>query len=191
MKDYLFTFILLWGVLLPRESQAQAFSNLYVAGMAETTSFPFTRYLPFHPGLEVGTTLWHTDRGPFTHRANAFLGGYHHRLHENGIYLRGEYQLTYPIQDLVGIDLPVGFGYQHTFYPGETYSQDPETGEWSEARQFGKPHALVNFGLGVTFLKTERVQPFIRQESTIDLPLFNSFALIRNFVKLGVNIQLN
>lgn len=171
--------------------KAQKPQNLFFALTSETYAFPMTRFAPIHPGLEIGTTLVERSGNHIDHNINAFVGVYHHRLVENGFYLRGEYAFTYKIKNTLGISIPLGGGYQHSFYPGELYEQDPQTGQWSKKTQFGKPHALVEFGLGLTYLKPKRIQPFVRYESVIDFPLYNSFLTTRAFLKLGVNLHLN
>lgn len=172
------------------DAKAQKLENVFVSAMTETSAFPFSRYLPIHPGLEIGTTFFQVEGERSLHRGNFFLGGYTHRKIENGFYLRGEYVYTYKFKDLVGVNLPVGLGYQHSFYPGEAYTQNPESGEWEKARQIGKPHGLVNFGIGFTWLNNSRIQPFVRHENVIDIPFFNGFTTVRTFLKLGVEIKI-
>lgn len=184
----LLTFLLLLGA---GNAKGQLIDNLFVAATNESMAFPFTRYFPIHPGLEIGTTLWRSEGERSLHRANVFVGGYTHRRMENGLYLRGEYAYTYKLRDILGIDLPLGLGYMHAFYPGVTYAQNPEDGTWAEARQIGKPHGLVTGGFGFTLLKSDRFQPFVRQETAIDLPLYNGFVSIKTFVKIGLDIKFN
>ncbi len=90
----------------------------------------------------------------------------------------------------ISIDFPIGLGYQHSFYPGTVYEQDNITGSWEAKRQWGKPHGLVKFGLGFAYLKAEKVHPFIRQESVIDIPFFNGFLNTRTLVIVGVYFKL-
>ena len=170
---------------------SQKIHALSISAMTETTSYPFTRYLPIHPGLEVGTTFWLKEKNNSKHQINAYLGGYHHKKLENGFYLRGEYAYTYSIKNIIGLDLPLGVGYQHTFYPGEVYEQNAESGNWEKMNHFGKPHTIVNCGFGLRILNLGKVQPFIRHESALDIPLYNGFLNLRTFLKLGINIKLN
>ncbi|MFD1552913.1 hypothetical protein DNU06_07890 [Putridiphycobacter roseus] len=183
--------LLVFAILTQGTLQAQKLNNLSIALTNETYSFPFTRFLPLHPGLEIGTTLFQSKSGNSTHHINAYLGGYHHQKVENALYLRTAYSYQYNIKNTIGIDAPVGIGYQHTFYPGETYVQNTDTGAWENKKQWGKSHALLTFGLGLTYLKANRLQPFIRYESNIDLPLYNSYLTTRTFFKLGMHIKLN
>lgn len=170
--------------------EAQEINNLYIAAMSETFSFPFTRFTPIHPGLEIGTSMLKKEKQKGVHNINVFLGGYYHQKIENGFYLIGEYAYQYKLNENFGIDLPVGGGYQHDFYPGEIYKQSETSGEWEKFNQMGKPHALVTFGFGFTFLKPQKVQPFVRYQSVIDFPLYNGFMTTRTFIKIGVNIKL-
>ncbi len=119
------------------------------------------------------------------------MGGYHHNKVENGFYLRGEYAYTFKIENTIGIELPVGFGYLQAFYPGEMYAQNEKTKTWERARQYGKPHAFISFGFGLTYLKASNVQPFLRHENILDFPLYDGYMNIKTLIKAGVNIKLN
>ena len=170
---------------------AQKIESVSVALTTETISLPFSRYAPIHPGIEIGATVWNRERGKMMYEVNTYLGAYHHKKVENGFYLKVDFMPTLKIKNVIGLDFPVGVGYQHSFYPGKLYELDSGTGEFSEVNQMGKPHALVNFGFGLTYLKPNKIQPFIRHESVVDLPLYNGIANSRTFLKLGVNIKLN
>ncbi len=169
----------------------QKLDRLSIALMSETHSFPFTRYLPVHPGLEAGLSLWSKQNGNHEQIVSAYLGGYHHKLVENGFYLRGEYVYRYKLLNSIGLDVPLHAGYQHNFYPGTVYEQDTDSGDWVKKTQIGKSHLITGVGFGLTWIKSENVQPFIRQESTIEVPLYNGFVNLRTFVKLGVNIKIS
>lgn len=179
------------GILVTINTRAQQIDNLYISATTETSSFPFTRFLPIHPGVELGTTLLNKGKQNSEHFVNVYLGGYYHQKIENGFYLRSEYAFRYKINNTIGIDFPIGGGYQHSFFPGEIYEQNIETGDWERIKQRGKPHLFVDFGLGFTYLKSKRVQPFIRYESIIDFPLYNGFMTTRTFFKLGINIKIS
>lgn len=185
------SFLIVLAVLTCTSLSAQLFQTISVALQTETLSFPFTRYFPLHPGLEIGSRMWNLDKDISNHQANVYLGGYHHQKVENGIYLRGTYQYTLKVKNTVGIEFPVGAGYQHTFYPGTYYQLDSETGDWTSKTHGGVPRALVTGGLGLTYLKSERVHPFIRHESVLDFPLAGGWLNLKTFVKLGVSIELN
>ncbi len=184
-------FLIILCVFFLSEVRAQKLNNLSFALTSETYSFPFTRILPVHPGIEVGTSIFQRVKNNSQHNINAFIGGYHHQKIENAFYLRSEYRYRYKIKNTIGIDIPVGVGYQHKFYPGEIYEQNPSTGEWENKNQIGKSHFLVTFGLGLTYINASRIQPFVKYESNIDIPLYNGFLTTRTFIKFGVNIKLN
>ena len=188
-KISVFHYLIILLFLSAANTHAQKIDNLFFAATTEAYAFPFTRALPVHPGLEIGTTLWSKEKQKTEHLANVYCGGYYHRKVENAFYLRGEYVYRFKLMNTVGIGLPIGGGYQHAFYPGEVYKQNSETGEWEKINQKGKPHALVNFGLGLTYLKAQKIQPFVRYESVIDFPLYNGFLTTRTFFKLGVNVK--
>jgi len=119
------------------------------------------------------------------------MGAYHHQKVENGFYIRGEYAYTFKIKNTFGIELPVGVGYQHTFYPGEIYGQNERTGTWEKITQHGKPHTLLSLGFGLSYLKAKKAQPFLRHENILDFPLYDEYMNVKTLIKAGVNIKLN
>lgn len=170
--------------------QAQKLDHYFVAVTSQTAAFPFTSYFPIHPGAEVGFNYWHQEGLTSSHRLNAFLGAYYHRKIEYGIYLKGEYCYSLQLFPSLDLDLPVGLGYQHSFNSGETYSQNDDTGAWEKKTHAGKPHGLVNFGVGLNLLKDRSINPYIRHEATIDQPFYNGFTTIRSVVKIGIQFKL-
>lgn len=79
--------------------KAQKINNLFIAGMTETYSFPFTRLTPVHPGLEVGISWYEKTKQNGVHSLNTYIGGYYHKKVENGLYLKGEYVYTYKFKN--------------------------------------------------------------------------------------------
>ena len=191
MPRLYFHVLLITNLLFSHGLWAQKIDHLSISATTETYAFPFTRFLPLHPGAEIGLGLFNAEKNNSVHNINVLLGGYHHKKVENAIYLRAEYVYRYKIRNIISIDGPVGIGYQHSFYPGDTYQQNSATGEWENKRQVGKPHFLISFGLGLTYVKPNRIQPFVRYESNIDIPIYNSFLTTRTFFKIGINIKMN
>ena len=188
ISKYALTFILFMTWV--QSIHAQKLNDYSIAWTTETISLPFSRYLPIHPGLEIGAKVLEKENRLFTHRIRIHFGGYHHRRVENGFYLNASYIPMIKLSQSIGIDLPIGLGYQHSFYPGELYEQNNETGEFDRVTQLGRPHALINFGFGFTYHKPKRVKPFIRHENVIDLPLYNGLPNSRTFLKTGIILRL-
>lgn len=178
------------STLVVSSIHAQKIQKLSIALTTETNSYPFTRLGPVHPGLELGATFWNKEGKLLTHELNAYLGGYHHTKAENGFYIRGEYMPSFNYKKTIGISLPISTGYLRSFYPGTLYEQDND-GEFRKVNQSGISSLLVNFGIGFTYLKMNRVQPFIKYESMIEIPLYNGVTDINTFIKIGTNIELN
>ena len=170
---------------------AQKIESFSVAVMNESIAFPFTRYIPVHPGIEFGATFWNKEKEHSNRYLSAYAGGFYHEKVETGFYLRAEYLFAFEIVNGLYVDVPLGAGYLHTVYPAELYEQNPETGAFEEVSQFGRPHGLVTAGVGVRYTGATRVQPFIRQELAVETPFANGFPVIpHTFLKLGVNVKI-
>jgi len=189
MRKFLGTLLLL--SLITTKGLAQKVDQLSVAATTEAIGLPFTNYLPIHPGLELKVTLKTKETKKNKQSFNANLGGYFHRKLETAFYLGPEYQYTQKLfNQKLGLDFPVGLGYLHTFYPADLYEQT-ESGDFEVVTQFGRPHLYVNLGVGLTYLGSKRIQPFIRQELFIETPFANGFPLIpHSLLKIGLNIKL-
>ncbi len=188
-KKAIVTFIFLLSISI---GNAQKIKYVSVAVISETIAIPFTRYTPYHPGAEIKATFKVKEKSKSIRQISACLGGYFHRRVETGIYIGGEYIHTFKIKNTVGIDIPAGLGYLHTFYPGELYKQNQETGEFEKVVQFGRPHVFVNLGIGISYIKNPNIRPFIRQELLVETPFANGIPVItHSFVKLGISIKIN
>lgn len=179
-------------LLLGFSSSAQIAKRFSVAVLKESTAFPFTRLLPIHPGGEVVVTIAEHSRQKSISNWNVALGGFHHKNIANAFYLRGEYAYRPIIKSLFTLDMIGYAGYMHTFYPVEIYELNSQSGEFEKITQIGRPHALAGMGIGVTLIKTEKIQPFIRQEFAIESPFANGIpVMIHSFLKLGISFPLN
>lgn len=169
---------------------AQPIKGITIALTTESIAFPLTRITPVHPGIELGLTVMNKRNFKRIKEFNLVSGFYHHELLENAFYLKAEY-LYRPIFGKVTLDLSGSAGYMHTFYPGPMY-QISETGEPETVKQFGRPHGLLGLGFGITFIGTERFNPFIRQDFIVKAPFANGIpAIIHSILKVGTTINLN
>lgn len=172
-------------------ASAQSVTQISVSLLKESTSFPFTRFYPIHPGGEIGITFMEKKREKSITNFNANVGGFYHKRIQNAFYLRGEYAYRPIIKSLLTIDFIANAGYMHTFYPGEVYELNNDSGEFEKIKQTGRAHFLGGAGIGISYIKGEKIQPFLRQEMTIESPFANGIPImIHSMLKLGINIQL-
>ncbi len=172
-------------------ANAQDLGKVSIALQSEAIGFPFSNYAPIHPGAEVGLTIRERHRARSSTAVNVYFGGYYHERIATGLYLRAEFQPTLKLGNHFGLLLPMGVGYLHTFYPAELYQVNDE-GSFEVARQGGRPHALLQLGVGISYLGHERFEPFIKQELAIETPFANTFPFIpHSFIKAGLAINLN
>lgn len=83
--------VFLFVLVTANYSNAQKVKNLSIAATSETASFPFSRYAPIHPELEIRTRLWQQEKEKSLRTVNVYAGGYYHKKIENGFYLRTDY----------------------------------------------------------------------------------------------------
>lgn len=170
---------------------SQMFEQFSVSFNSEAIGFPFTNYSPIHPGIEITGTIRKNERAKSIRYINVKAGFFHHRRLENAFYLGGEYQYSQTLfKNKVSVDLPVGLGYLHTFYPGELYEQN-ENGEFEAINQWGRSHLYANLGIGLTYLSDNKIQPFVRQELFLETPFANGIPIIpHSLLKIGVQVKL-
>ncbi len=165
-------------------SFGQRLEKISIMATTEAIAFPFSRYFPLHPGIDITGTLKEVEKPKSTRSFNARIGMFYHRRIETGIYLGGEYLFSYKlIKEKLGLDLPVGLGYFHSIYPGEVYRQT-DGGDFEEFNPIGRPSVYVNFGVGFTYFTKGNIHPFVRQEVLLEYPLFP-----HSFFKLGIQIN--
>jgi len=187
-KKFVFFCLLL---LFSTNMHSQKLEQLSVLVQSEAIGFPFTNYSPVHLGIELNATIRKKEKEKNIQYLNAKAGFFYHRKLETAIYLGGEYQYSQKLfKQKISIDLPVGLGYLHSFYPGEIYEQNNE-GDFETINQFGRPHLYVNLGIGLTYLNEGKIQPFIRQELLLETPFANGIPVIpHSLLKVGIQIKL-
>ncbi|MEM6317682.1 MAG: hypothetical protein AAF960_08430, partial [Bacteroidota bacterium] len=121
---------------------------------------------------------------------NVKVGFFHHQRLENAFYVGWEYQYSQKLFNRLSLDLPMGLGYLHSFYPGEIYEQT-EVGDFEKINQTGRSHLYLNLGVGLTYLSENNIQPFVRQELLLETPFANGIPVIpHSLLKIGVQIKL-
>lgn len=169
---------------------AQVIDNLDIALQSESISYPFSRVSPVHPSIQIGTSFRKRIKEKSERNYNLYLGFYHHKDVENGIYLRGEYAHTFIIAKKVGITLPIGLGYLHTFYPGELFSQNDD-GSFSKVNQLGRTHIMATTGIGLSYRGFEKIEPYIQHDFMAQYPFGKTIPLLpHSFVRLGVKFKI-
>ena len=163
--------------------------NISIAVINESISFPFTRFSPVHPGVEVGTNLFEIEKPNGFRQINGYVGALKHESISNSIYLKGEFLRRYQVSKSIGIDALAGLGYMHSFYPGPVYKQD-SNGEFQKKKQFGRPHLIANVGIGAAYTAWNKFEPFTKYEFIIETPFGNGIPFLpHSMFKLGINYK--
>lgn len=170
---------------------AQLIDQFAISIYSEAIGLPFTNYSPIHPGIEIAGTLHKNEKANSIRYLNAKVGFFHHQRLENAWYIGGEYQYSRKLfKEKLSVDLPVGLGYLHSFYPGDLYEQNQD-GDFEAISQLGRAHLYLNLGIGLTYLSESKIQPFIRQELLLEAPFANGIpAIPHSLLKIGVQINL-
>ncbi len=175
-------------------TNAQIIKGISASFSDETISIPFTRYVPIHPGGEIGFALQEKTTEKSIHQVNLYIGGFYHERVETALFLKAEYQYTFKIFNMIGFGFPIGLGYLHTFYPADVYIENHATGEFKTIHHYSRPHALISTGIGLSYVKFAAFQPFIKQELAIEAPFmdwFPSALAPHSLLKLGIIITLS
>ncbi|MEM0941496.1 MAG: hypothetical protein AAF600_18070 [Bacteroidota bacterium] len=184
------TILLMLWCLVTLSVSAQKIQSVSFSIQTESISVPFTRIGEVHPGIEIGFTLNEKVKKNSTRRWNGYVGWFYHQDFDQSFYLRGDYEFAYEIKNAVAFHLPIGIGYMHSFHPKPVYEQNGD-GSFSEKNQTGRPHGIFNVGLGLSYLKLNRVTPFIRYDVVAQAPFVATVPVApRNFLKIGSSIQL-
>lgn len=173
-------------------AKAQDHQRISLATMTESMAFPFTRYSPIHPGLEMGYFLNEKSSLKLVKSTSVQLGWFFHRNIENAFYLKTDWAWNIKIGDLFTADLYSGLGYMHAFYPGEVYQLNSGSGEFEKINQTGRSHLLGNLGLGFTYRNSSQWEPFIRQDLAVETPFANGIPImVHSFLKIGTHYKIS
>ena len=190
-KKPLICCFLLLGLALQAKLPGQGIHRIHLSFMNEATAFPFTTLGPLHPGLEAGLTLKETPKPRSLRQWNVYGGWFYHEHLSYNFYLRGEYAHAWLMGKHLSLDFNGGLGYMHHFYPGELYEIDGEEGNIKAVRQWGKPRAIANLGVGFTYRNPSRLEPFLRQEVMLESPFANGMpVMLHSMLKLGIQYKL-
>lgn len=179
------------AVILSTYSSAQVITELHSSLLSETTSLPFGKYTPIHPGSEIGATVWKEEFSSFSISSAAFAGTYYHRKQENAVYVRAEFLASYPLFNSINIGIPLGGGYLHSIYPGNVYEQNSETGIFEPSKRKYRAFLCASMGVYLGYTRFEKITPFVRHDFTIDFPFGNYFMRAHSILKIGTTFSIN
>ena len=144
---------------------------------------PFIKTFPIHPGLEIGTTFLKNEKEFSTHSVSATAGYFYHNLIAHAPYIKTEYNYQLRIKKTIGFDVGAGVGYLHAFYPGEGYRYSEKSGAY-ESVLYQQAFFCASASLGISVVKFDKIQPFVRYEQTMMNDLFHLMCLLRAGVKI-------
>lgn len=155
--------------------------------MSESIALPFTQLTPMHPGLELGVTIRERTRKNSITQLSIAAGGFYHKKVVNAFYLKSSYLFSPIILSLLTFDIEGSLGYMHTFYPGEVYELNEQSGEFEKTSQYGRPNLMAGLGLGFTFIKSRKLHPFARYELSVGYPNVTDWPLmLHSLLKVGL-----
>lgn len=172
-------------------TRAQKIQAVSFSVQSESVSIPFTRMGKLHPGVEIGFQLYQKEK-PMTNRSwNAYVGWFYHANLDQNFYVRGEYEFARNLNNSIGVFAPISVGYMHSFHTKTGYQQKAD-GSFGEKQQSGRPHAILNLGLGMRYLGFRNMEPFIKYEAMAQSPFVATVPVApRSFFKIGTQIKFN
>ena len=191
ISKYSSVVLIVAGCCLAFATNAQKIQAVSFSLQSESVAIPFTRLGKLHPGIEIGVQLHQQERVHTLRRWNAYVGWFHHENLDQNFYLRGEYEFAYNINKTLSIFAPISLGYMHSFHAKPVYEQRSD-GSFSEKTQMGRPHAILNLGLGARYLGFRRLEPFVKYEVMAQSPFVATVPVApRSFLKVGTQIKFN
>ena len=165
-------------------------SDVSIAFADVKYGLPFQIITPIHPGIEVGATFLKKDKEKVFHSFDATLGYYYHDLITNGTYLNCKYNFQLKVKKVVGVDFYSGLGTLYSIYPGDAYHFNQNTKEYEQVIN-DKIYATINAGFGLSYIKPQRIQPFIHYDfNANNVWALTSFVNLTTILKAGVKINL-
>lgn len=178
--------ILAVGLLLLTGSLSAQTPAITLQVSNEQIALPFTRFTPFHPGLELGYRLPINENREWQVHA----GGFYHEGIYTGIYLRAAHAWNYQPASFVQLQVAPGIGYMHTITESSLWTVN-EDGVYEESGRAGQPHALAEVGLNTIFLPDAQVSPMLSYRMAVETPFATVFpVMFHNFLQLGVSVSL-
>lgn len=180
-------FVLAAGILLMMNGLSAQSPAVTLQFSNEQIALPFTRFAPFHPGLEIGYRLPVNANREWQFHA----GGFYHEGLYTGLYLRAAHAWNYQPASFVQLQVAPGLGYLHTVTEYPLWSVNEE-GVYEESGRAGQPHALAEVGLNAIFLPNARVSPMIGYRMSLETPFATVFpVMFHMFAQAGVSVSLS
>ncbi|MEL6672886.1 MAG: hypothetical protein AAFR61_11865 [Bacteroidota bacterium] len=170
------------GTVLPAQTWQLALQQ-------ESTTIPFTRFRELHPGLEVAYVQPVNKRGNWERSWVVQAGYFYHRSLSSAVYVKGGAQFRYQPISVLALDLQPTVGYMHSFFPGNVY--ELEEGNFVGKTQYGRPTALIDVGVGLSFFPESKWSPFIRTRLGVETPFANGIPVFpHTFYQLGLSYRI-
>jgi len=140
---------------------------------------PFLGLTPINPGFEIGATFLKKEKTRSCHQIGANMGYFYHKLLVSAPYLKANYTYQPNIKNILGIDMGIGIGYLHGFYPGESYQFDEDKKKYVSTNLNSFPAFTTSTHIGMTYIKSEKINPFIKYEGNmLNFSEFTSILMI-------------
>lgn len=165
--------------LYPFFSHGQSGTAVKVSLFSESTSVPFTTFLPspMHPGVQVGTEFDWKGSDHFRLYPQVNIGYMFHDKLFNGIYINAELGFDYQFSFGLNLKSALGIGYLHTFSAQQEFQF--KGGEYVSGRDKGNSRLMpsLSFGLGYRLKPSDprSVELFITHQTWLEYPYSPGF----------------
>ncbi|WP_422105230.1 hypothetical protein [Winogradskyella sp.] len=185
------TKVLLFLIFVCASARGQIIKDLDISLINTSKNYPFSSFSTLHPGIQIGASIRERIKAKSERNYNVYLGFYHQEDLENGLFLRAEYAHTFIILKQIGLTLPIGLGYLHTFFPGELFSQNSD-GSFSKVNQTGRMHVLATSGVGLSYRGFKTVELYVQHDFAVQYPFSEAIPLLPNaFFRIGIKYNIN
>ncbi len=151
---------------------------------------PFVMALPIHPGIEVGTSYFKHDNKYSTHTLTASLGYYYHSLIAYAIYLNSVYDYQQKIAGVIGLNVGAGIGMLYSIFPRVGYLCDEDLQDFIPVID-DKLFAIVKAHVGISYIKPQKIQPFVVYEfNYFNVWEMSPYLRSTAILKAGIKINL-
>lgn len=159
--------------------QAQSKMPVKVSIFSESTSVPFSNFLPgpFHPGVQVGTEFGWKESNHFRLYPAVNIGYMFHSNLFHGIYVNAEVGFDYHFNFGLNIKSSLGLGYLHTFTTQQEFQF--ENGQYQSRTDRGNSRLMPSLSLGLGYRldpsDSRSAEIFIMHQTWLEYPYSPGF----------------
>lgn len=163
--QFLIFIILLVPLSIFGQTDIERIKGISISIFDENTSYPTWKMVrkPIHFGISASFDLKTKQKKIYNYTHIFQLGYYHHKDFHQALFLAWKPKFEWQFKNGLSVHGITGLGYLHSFPTEQTYAL--VDGEYKKKANFGRPHAIISFGLGLGYsFKNVPIDVFTRYE---------------------------